>query len=316
MSFKDIRGNDAVISFLKESSGAGRVANAYIFSGPGGIGKKLSALAFAKAVNCLSPNEGLSCDKCPSCKKIDSSNHPDVFVVTPEKKGATTKIDDIRVVIKDNGLKPYEAKVKVYIIDEADSLTEEAANALLKTLEEPSAASMLILITERSSRLLPTIRSRCQIVNFFPLDTAIVEEILTASHNIDGVKARALSRISCGSPGKALELEDNDFFDKREKIIKALSSDTFSGLDFDKTPRPDLRAVLDIMLTWYRDILVMKAGDGRLVNVDKKELISIEAGRIGFAKLDNILKRIMLTQTYLDQSANPKLAIAALGLAL
>ena len=316
MSFKDIRGNDAVISFLKESSGAGRVANAYIFSGPGGIGKKLSALAFAKAVNCLSPNEGLSCDRCPSCKKIDSSNHPDVFVVTPEKKGATTKIDDIRVVIKDNGLKPYEAKVKVYIIDEADSLTEEAANALLKTLEEPSAASMLILITERSSRLLPTIRSRCQIVNFFPLDTAIVEEILTASHNIDGVKARALSRISCGSPGKALELEDNDFFDKREKIIKALSSDTFSGLDFDKTPRPDLRAVLDIMLTWYRDILVMKAGDGRLVNVDKKELISIEAGRIGFAKLDNILKRIMLTQAYLDQSANPKLAIAALGLAL
>ena len=220
------------------------------------------------------------------------------------------------MIIKDNGLKPYEAKVKVYIIDEADALTEEAANALLKTLEEPSMASMLILITERPSALLPTIRSRCQIVSFFPLDTAIVEEILIASHNIDGVKARLLGQISCGSPGKALELEDNDFFDKRERIIAALSSDTFSDLDFDKTPRPDLRAVLDIMLTWYRDILVMKAGDEKLVNVDKKELISIEALRIDFGKLDNVLKRIMLTQAYLDQNANPKLAIAALGLAL
>ncbi|MBU0605353.1 MAG: DNA polymerase III subunit delta' [Candidatus Omnitrophica bacterium] len=316
MSFKDIKGNDAVISFLIESSATGRVANAYIFSGPDGIGKKLSALAFAKAINCLSPNEGVSCDKCPSCKKIDSSNHPDVFIVAPEKKGTTIKIDDIRVVIKDNGLKPYEAKVKVYIIDEADGLTDEAANALLKTLEEPSMASMLILITERPSRLLPTIRSRCQIVNFFPLDAAMVEEILTASHNIDGVKARLLGRISCGSPGRALELEDNDFFDKRERIIKALSSDTFSYLDFDKTPRSDLRAILNIMLTWYRDIMVMKAGDGKLMNVDKKELISTEADRIGFEKLDNVLKRIMLTQTYLDQSANPKLAITALGLAL
>ncbi len=316
MSFKDIRGNDAAIFFLKKSSGAGRIANAYIFSGPGGIGKRLSALAFAKAINCLSPNEGLSCDRCPSCKKIDSSNHPDVLLTAPEKKGASIKIDDIRVVIKDNGLKPYEAKVKVYIIDEADLLTEEAANALLKTLEEPSTASMLILITEKPAALLPTIRSRCQTVNFFPLDTAIVEEILTASHNIDGAKTRLLGHISCGSPGRALELEDNGFFDKRERIIKALSSYTFSDLEFDKTARPDLRAVLNIMLTWYRDILVMKAGGGGLVKVDRIELISSEADTTGFEKLDNVLKRIILTQTYLDQSANSKLAIAALGLVL
>jgi DNA polymerase-3 subunit delta' len=316
MSFKDIRGNKEAVSFLRESASSGRVANAYIFSGQEGIGKTFTALAFAKAINCLSPDGDLSCDRCPSCKKIDSSNHPDVFVISPEKKGASVKIDDVRAVIKDTGLKPYEAKAKVYIIDEADSLTEEAANALLKTLEEPSAASVLILITERPTALLPTIRSRCQIVNFFPLDGASIEELLAASHNVDSVKARLLGRISCGSLSKALELKDSGFFDKRERIINALSSDTFSDLDFDKTPRADLKAVLDIMLTWYRDILVMKAGDRKLVNVDKEGLISAEARRIGFAKLDGILKRIMLTQTYLDQSANPKLAIAALGLIL
>ncbi|MFH1190009.1 MAG: DNA polymerase III subunit delta' [Candidatus Omnitrophota bacterium] len=315
-SFKGINGNEAAISFLKGSAVSGRVANAYIFSGPDGIGKKLAALAFAKALNCPAAGEGISCDNCPSCGKIDSSNHPDVLLTTPEKKGASVKIDDIRLVITDTGLKPYEAKTKVYIIDEADALTEEAANALLKTLEEPSSASTLILITARPTALLPTIRSRCLHVSFFPLDTAVVEDILAAAHGIDAGAARLLANISSGSPGRALELNDSGFFDKRERIISALSSDAFSGLDLDKATRADLKSVLDIMLAWYRDILVMKAGGGRLVNADKEGLISMEAKRFGFDKLNDVLKRIISTQSYLDQSANPKLAIAALGLEL
>lgn len=316
MSFRDIRGHDAAISFLKSSADGGRLANAYIFCGVGGIGKKLTALNFAKMVNCLDPKGSSGCDNCPSCKKIDSLNHPDVHLVAPDKKGASVKIDDIRTIIKDIGLKPYEARTKFYIIDGADKLTEEAANALLKTLEEPSANSSLILIVENPRRLAPTIRSRCQFVKFFPLDTAIVEEILTVSHNVDKVKAHLLAKISCGRAGAALELNDEDYFDKREHVIKTLLSGSLSDMEFDKMPKTDLRAFLNTMLTWYRDILASKVGDQGLVNIDKKDLVSAEAGKISFGKLDTLLKSIISTQSYLDQNANPKLAMTALGLGL
>ncbi|MCX5678370.1 MAG: DNA polymerase III subunit delta' [Candidatus Omnitrophica bacterium] len=314
--FTDIRGHDAAISFLKRSACSGRLANAYIFCGPGGIGKKLTALNFAKMVNCLEPNEGLGCDNCSSCKKIDSFNHPDVHLVAPDKKGASVKIDNIRAIIKDIGLKSYEAKTKFYIVDSADSLTEEAANALLKTLEEPSGDSTLILITENPRRLAPTIRSRCQFVKFLPLDAATVEEILAVSHNVDRVKARVLAKISCGRVSEALELNDEDYFNKREHIIKTLLSRTLSDLEFDKVSKVDMKAILNIMLTWYRDILAAKAGGQDFVNIDKRDLVLIEAGKTGFEKLDNLLKGIISTQGYLDQNANPKLAMTALGLML
>jgi DNA polymerase-3 subunit delta' len=237
-------------------------------------------------------------------------------LVSPDKKGASVKIDDIRAIIKDIGLKPYEAKTKVYIIDASDSLTEEAANALLKTLEEPSAGSVLILIAENPRRLLPTIRSRCQSVKFFPLDASAIEEILAISHNVERAKARVLAKISGGRVSEALELKEEDYFDKREHIIKMLLSKTLSDSEFDKMPRADLKALLNVMLTWYRDVLAVKAGGTDLVNADKGDLISAEAGKMDFGKLDDILKGIISTQTYLDQNANPRLAMAALGLKL
>jgi len=316
VSFRDIKGQGAAVAFLRNSVTSGRLANAYMFCGPSGIGKRLAALNFAKAINCMAPDEGAGCDNCSSCKKIDSFNHPDVRLAAPGGKGSSVGIDDIRIIIKDIGLKPYEAKRKIYIIDGADSLTEEASNALLKTLEDPPSDSTLILIAENPGRFIATIRSRCQEVKFFLLDASLVEEILTVSHNVDSVKAHVLARISCGSPGGALELKSDDFFSKREQIIRAISSNTLLDMDFDKTPRSALRAVLNIMLTWYRDILVTKSGDRGLVNVDKRDLISVEADRMGFDRLNDILERIILTQTYLDQNANPRLAMAALGLAI
>lgn len=322
MSFKDIKGHSRAVSFLKSSIAGGRLANAYIFYGPGGIGKKLAALNFAKAINCASTgleagSEGAGgCDNCPSCKKIDSLNHPDVRLTAPAKEGAAVKIYDIRALIKDVSLKPYGARKKVYIIDEADKLTEEAANALLKTLEEPSPDSILILITENLRNLLPTIRSRCQVITFFPLDPAVIKEILVESHRVDSVKAHVLSNLACGALSSALKLNDEDFFDKRAHIIKALSSDSIALWDFDKTPKADLKVLLNIMLTWYRDILVTKALARGVVNIDKEDLISIEAKRLDFAKLDNAIKRIISTQAYLDQNANPKLAMTALSLSL
>lgn len=316
MSFNDIKGQDRAVSFLKNSIARRRIANAYIFCGPEGVGKRLAALNFAKAINCPTPIDAAGCDACPSCAKINSLNHPDVFLATPEKAGGSVKIDDIRAVIEDVGLKPYEAKKKVYIIDEANSLTEEAANALLKTLEEPSADAALILIAENPAELLPTIRSRCQVVKFFAIDSAVVKEILIKGHGLDEVIAHILANISCGRMSQALHFKEGAFFKKREDVISALSANTFSDLDFDKTSKIDLKALLDIMLTWYRDILVMKTLDRSVVNIDKIELISRASGKISFDKLDNVIKQIISTRIYLDQNANPKLAMAALGLIL
>lgn len=316
MSFEDIKGQARACSFLQGSIDSARLANAYIFYGPGGVGKKLTALNFAKAVNCPTPGPRGGCDNCPSCKKIDSFNHPDVRLASPEKEGASVKIDDIRAVITDAYLKPYEAKRKVYIIDEANSLTEEAAGALLKTLEEPSPGSTLILISENLGKLFPTIRSRCQIVAFFPLKPGLIREALIESHKVDSVKAHVLSSLSCGALGTALKLKNEEFFDKRERIINALSSHSIADWDFDKTPKAELRVLLNIMLTWYRDILVTKSGGPDVVNIDKRDIISIEAKRTGFGKLDNVIKRIISTQGYLDRNANPKLAMAALGISI
>lgn len=315
MLFKNIKGHDRAISFLKSSISSGRIANAYVFCGKEGIGKKSMAIAFAEAVNCLvSPGEG--CGTCPSCVKIEHLNHPDVRVISPEKEGQSVKIADIRSLITDTGLKPYEAVRKIYIVDQADDLTEEASGALLKTLEEPSADSTIILISESPSRLLPTIRSRCQVVKMLPLDARTVEGILVASHGLEKSRAHVLAMISCGSLATALKLNDDNFFDKRERVIVALSNGRFLDMDLDKTSKPDLRSILNIMLTWYRDILVIKTASGGLINIDKKEMVGSASRRYSIDKINTAVKKIISTQYYLEMSANPKLAMTALGIAL
>ncbi|GEM_PF-108196 len=383
-SFKDILAQDSAVSFLRSAINSERIANAYLFHGPSGVGKKMTAISFAKAINCICPhggtvakynsrhseggqrpteeskseilprfarqddrrsllrtlvpslqndvefdisqqshsdvNHGLpsgdsidGCGSCSSCKKINSLNHPDVRLIEADNYGSSVKIEDVRAVIEDVGMKPYEAKKKVYIVDGADNLTEEAANALLKTLEEPSSESMLILISENSRRLLSTIRSRCQAVKFFPLGVNTVAKILTDRHGINGDTAHILAGLSCGSLGEALRLNEDDFFARRDRIIKALSTGTLAELEFDKTTRPELRTALNIMLMWYRDILVAKAGNSNVINIDKEALIYSEAKKTGFDRLNNTITRIISIQGYLEQNANPKLAMAALG---
>ncbi|MDP2913671.1 MAG: DNA polymerase III subunit delta' [Candidatus Omnitrophota bacterium] len=366
MSFKDILGQDRAILFLKNSIAGKRIAHAYLFSGPSGVGKKLTALNFAKALNCLEgsnekpcgpsilrhcsgsnpellskgsmnsgphpePVDGCGC--CISCRKIDAANHPDVFLLRPEKEGGAIKIDAIRGLIISAGLKPYEARCKVYIIDEADSMGYVAQNAFLKTLEEPPPRSVLILITANPGKLFSTVVSRTQMVRFFPLKTGDVRAILTEAHKMDNAAAEALSGLSSGRIGEALRYGRGDFSAKRSRIIKGIIDGAFFVSDFEDIPKEDLGLCLDIMLTWYRDLLVAKikgsvlrqnaqddpgqsreAEDGTVFfNADKKDALFIEAGKTDFEKLDNAVRQIILTASYLKQNANPKLAMSALG---
>jgi len=316
VSFRDIKGQDRAISFLKGSMEAGRISHAYIFYGPGGIGKRLTAVNFAKAVNCRGEGGEKPCDACPSCRKIDSSNHPDFFLLKPAKEGSAISIDDVRALIKDIGLKPYEGRKKFYVIDGASSMREEAQNAFLKTLEEPPSDSVIILIAENLGRLFSTIVSRSQTVKFFPLSTGDVKDALMNGYGMDATKAHVLAHISSGRLGEALKYRDESFFAKREKAMASLEKGTFFESDFDKLTKPDLKIYLNILLTWYRDILVSKAGGANgpgIVNIDRKETIAGEAEKMGYDRLERMIRQVISTIYCAEQNVNPKLAMAALG---
>jgi DNA polymerase III subunit delta' len=313
MPFTLFKGQDSAISFLKLSIKNNRLSHAYIFAGPEGVGKRLIAINFAKALNCANMTGYEPCETCPSCKKINESSHPDVSIISPDKEGGSIKIEDVRKIIKDVYLKPFEARKKVYIIDGAESMKHEAANALLKTLEEPPADSILILIAENTNALFQTIVSRSQVVRFFPLKKNEIELILTKEYGVDETNAHILSHLSDGRLGEAIRFRDSDVFAKRASLIKNIASDS---LDLDNVNKDDVRLYLDILLSWYSDILNTKAGADALllVNIDKKDIITNEARRLNFEYLEGVINSIVSTFTYLDQSVNQKLAMSVLGL--
>jgi len=317
VSFRDIRGQDSAVNFLKRTLESDRAAHAYIFTGPAGVGKSLTAVNFAKALDCVCESGEKPCDACPSCRKIDALNHPDVFLLKPEKEGSSIGIDKVRGVIKNIGLKPYEAKKKVYIIDGAASLTEEAQNAFLKTLEEPPSDSVIIFIAESPGDLFPTIESRSQVLKFYPLKADDISQVLSKVYKLDIDRALFLSRIANGSLALALKLNEEKFFERRSAVLKGLVDGSFFDSDFKDLTRSAAKSYLDMMLTWYRDVLVAKAAAGSggslLVNADKADVIEKEAASLDFSFLDDIIKQIMLTGSFLEHNVNLKLAMSVLG---
>ena len=316
MSFADIKGQGSAVSFLKAALKNNRLSHAYIFCGPNGVGRMLAALNFAKVLNCKNAVSSEPCDKCPSCVKIGSSSHPDISILKPDKEGGSIKIDDIRQLIKDIYLKPFEAVKKVYIIDGAESMKHEAANALLKTLEEPPTDSVLILITEDLKALFHTIVSRSQVIRFFPLKIKEIKEILVKEHSMDEAAAHILAHLSSGRLGEALKFKDEDVFERRQSIINSALRKSLTELLFDDVPRDKIKLYLDILLTYFRDILTVKAGAdcSTLVNIDKKDIIQGEAKRLSFEYLENSINNIISTFGYLDRNANAKLAMSVLAL--
>jgi DNA polymerase-3 subunit delta' len=239
------------------------------------------------------------------------------MALKPEKEGAAIGIDDVRALIKDAGLKPYEGRKKVYIIDDASNMREDASSALLKTLEEPPSDLILILIADNMERLLSTIVSRSQVVRFFALRIDEVKDVLSAGYGLDQTKANILSHMSSGRLGEALKYNSAEFFIKRDSVIEALEKKIFFESDFDKLSKADLKIYLDILLTWYRDVLIAKsagAGGAEIVNIDKKEAVFSEAAKAEYDGLDRMIRQIILTYSFLEQNVNPKLAMAALGI--
>jgi len=320
MTFDQILGHARQKEILDRSLASGRLAHAYLFSGPDGVGKRLMALALARAIVC---HEQRGCGDCQACRKIDHRNHPDLHVLEPD--GNSIKIEQVRSLQKDLNLKPLEAPRKICLIEAADSMTLGAANALLKTLEEPRGDTLLILLSAHPNRLLETIRSRCQALPFTRHPNSRIQAQLEKQLDIDPTASHVLAALSEGSFKKAFGKDRELYLEERRKLLKTLTGlspgSILPILDFaeqiaaDKTVLPD---ILEIFQAFYRDVMMMLQGrgDDDLVNLDLKDTIERVSGRENIASVLAKLEALFAVRHQLDRNVNRQLAMEVLLLKL
>jgi DNA polymerase-3 subunit delta' len=301
-----------------------RVGHSYIFSGPNAIGKKKLALEFAQALNCEnSARLNDSCGNCPSCRKMISGNHPDVYLL--ETREQFIRIDAIRSIQQMMTFKPLEGRRRLVIIDDADKMNEQAANALLKTLEEPSDANIIILVTARPYWLPQTILSRCQHVRLSPLTAETVARFLTEKKQMDPSRSGVLALLSAGSIGRALESDNEDVMAFRSELGRLLSAagsgDPMTLLSLASFLGQDKKAVmqgLKILSTYFRDALVYKetAGAEMIVNADHLSVVSSLAGRLRGEQILENLSIVEKSGELIEMNVNKSLTLEAMAFKL
>jgi DNA polymerase-3 subunit delta' len=293
--FDQLIGNQRVKEFLKRMLQSGRLPGGLLFTGEEGIGKKLFALEVARALNCRTPKGFESCGTCPSCKRIGKINypasddpndwnqilwtdHPDVGMVMAPRR--VLRVEQMRQIESEASFRPFEGKARFFLIEEAEKLNDNSANALLKILEEPPPTSHLILITSRPAMLLPTIRSRCQVIRFSPLSPQEIENHLIKVGLADKAAARLRARAASGSIARALAGDVTSFTQQRKAMLTVLnalaaSSDRVqllrSAEELNEAQYKDeFEQRLDILETLIRDAWMLSLGTepGQLVNED------------------------------------------------
>jgi DNA polymerase-3 subunit delta' len=224
VSWENVRGHNGLVAAFARAVRRGRLAHAYLFVGPPGIGKRLFARQLAKTMLCEDPpaDRWDSCDHCAACALVDAGTHPDLFAVGRPDENLELPIKVVLDLCHDLALKPARGGRKVAVLDDADDLNEESANAFLKTLEEPPPRSILILIGTSPDRQLPTIRSRCQVIPFAPLPAELVEDLLRSRGDVEPDLVPRLVRLSGGSPGLARELADPALWSFRKQVFETL----------------------------------------------------------------------------------------------
>lgn len=320
MSFENIINQPVAVRAIKAIILKDQLRDSYLFSGPDGVGKRTVAIEFAKAVNCENKEERTSLCDCASCRKIDSMNHPDIFIIHPEGKSNSIKIEKIRELIYQASLKPYEARKKVFIINDAECLREEAQNAFLKLLEEPPKNHILILTSGNIAGLLATILSRCKVLKFSCLSQPDIQKFLE-EHDVDEKEAVLFSHMSMGSIGKAMEFKENNVIARRDQVVNNFffrKSVLLRESVLNDQIRDDIGSSLHILLYWYRDLLISKftREAPMLFNVDRHQEISSYAERFPKEKLQKDLLSIIQTIGYLKNNVNPKTAVFNMALEL
>lgn len=314
-TFEEIRGNTPLVEQLRRSAASGRSSHAYLFLGGAGAGKRLIANTFAKALQC--EGEKRPCDSCKSCHAFNHGNHPDVIYFQPLKNGKTYTIEDVREQLLETvDLKPFQYEKKIYIIEKADTLNIQSQNALLKTLEEPPAHAVFLLLAERAEAFLPTILSRVVVMKIRPLSAeTIADYLMQAGHLAE--ESHILSAYAQGRIGQALELvEDEGFREMRQDILGKLEAlpsmsegEAYLLAKDLEGYKNDLR-FLDIMELWYRDLLTAKSlrEEGYLIQRDKKDAI-FRAAKEPAALLAKKAAAVRTVRMRLAQNANFRLTM-------
>ncbi len=319
MAFKDIIGNSGVKKILGKALKHKKLPNSLLFAGPEGIGKKETALVVAKALNCLKKSAD-ACEDCAHCRAINKGNFPDVMVISPAKD--VLKIDQMRLLKDTAYLKPMAGHKRVFLVEEAEKMNDEASNSLLKVLEEPPSFSQIILVTPNPYRIMPTIKSRCQLFTFFPIPREEIQKALV-SRGFHHEKAQIVSLLVGGNLKQALSLEWDEVQTQRQQawhlLLVLLRTAKASPLlkqfsSSRRVEREELEAELEILSSFCRDVILIKEGaDIRLLlNPDfKEDLLKVEQ-MMTFEQAMDFLSRIDLALTGMKKNLNVNILTCAI----
>ena len=317
MSFKNILGHEPAIRLLKGQLTRDRLAHTYLFVGQRGIGKRTLGLEFIKAAECENPSDGDACDSCEACTKISQQKFPDLMVVKPEKETGTMGIDQIRALSNWLSLTPYQGRWKAGVIDEADRLTEEAANACLKMLEEPPEKSLLILVGAAYHRLPPTVLSRCHIVRFSPQGIQQVSAFLQKAEGVDMATAQLLAAWSGGRAGTALEYHREKRLSEKNAVLDqvlAAHRQQSPEIPLGSAPRAELEEALEWTAAWWRDLLLAALGADPAwwMHQDRAAEIKKAASTVSVEQLLDRIEWTYWVQELIQRNASPRIALSTL----
>jgi DNA polymerase-3 subunit delta' len=331
-----IIGQEKAITMLAAFLGNETIPHALVFSGLSGTGKMAAAIAFAMACNCTAAQPGSddggaggpsekaavsACGRCRSCKKIKSANHPDILHLKPS--GNLIKVKQIRELLDTIALRPFEAKTRVVILQDAHTMNPSAGNALLKVLEEPPKNTIFILTTGECSGLMPTIVSRCQHVIFRPIDRKLIETALIDTHGISPPDAAAASQLSGGSLSFALRVLNSNWMHYRKWLLNEAAAlpDNSPGIHLalaavlaDRKER--VADAVSILKSWFRDLLVFKHAPGKIINRDLTDLVQMAAQKETSESLLKKLKALDTVSRRIEGNANVRLCLETLMLKL
>lgn len=318
LKFGDILGHEQIKEHFQKAIESHKVSHAYILTGEAGMGRKSLARAFALTLLC-EKGKSEPCMECHACKQVLSGNHPDLIYVTHEKP-ASIGVDDIREQINDTvAVRPYSSYYKVYIVDEAEKMTQQAQNALLKTIEEPPSYAIIILLTTNQEAFLPTILSRCVQLKLKPLKDFVVKSYLTESMKIPETDADVYAAFARGNLGKAITIASSEDFKEMHKemlhLLKHIKDMDISELiDYIqklKDDHMDIYECLDFMQMWYRDVLLYKVTKdiNLLIFKDEYRTINEISKNSGYDGMERILVAIDKAKVRLDANVNTELVL-------
>lgn len=318
--FKDVVGHEQVIQHMQNAIRQKKISHAYLLCGEAGSGKRLVAEAFAKTILC---EEGgiEACGKCKSCRQAESGNHPDFRIVVREK--ATLGVKEIREqVTGDVQIKPYSSAYKIYLIDEAEKMTEEAQNALLKTIEEPPEYAVFLLSVTRQELLLSTVLSRCVLLPFYPVAPEKIRRFLMEKRGVPDYLAESASAFAGGLVGRAVQYaESESFIEQRNDVLHLVKyidemtmAEVMENVKLFAAKKDVATEYLDLILMWYRDVLMYKATKNvnALMFMDELEAVSAQAGKRSFENLQGIVEALEQVKQRLKSNVNFENAVELL----